>query len=185
MWQGWRVRSFIQSFIFHPITRHLIVRPLVGVSLNRAWPTRHWGGSGECSYRLRTSWTQQSVPPRTWRRWVLGGWGRTASCHPGRPGSEGAGAGRRRMRRRHQSRRRPHRRPGPLPSSSGRARARYTSSPPAGCPAAGRPTARQRGGMGGRSTRGAGGRWGGEALTPWGWRGFCSFQRRPDTGSVL
>lgn len=175
MWQGWRVHSFNHLFIFHPITHYLIIYSPIGVPLNRAWPTQHWEGSWGCSFRSRTR-TQRSVPPKTWRRWVWGGWGRTASCRPGRLGSREAGAGRRSRRRC---------RADPLPKSSGRARVHCTSSPPSGCRAAACPTTRPRGGRGGRSTRGEVGRWGGEELTPEELRGCCSFPRRPDTGLVL
>lgn len=148
MWQGWRVYSLIHSFIFHPVTRCLIIYSLTEVVLNRAWSTRNWEGSWECRFQLRMSWIQQSVPPRTWHRWVWGGWGRSASCHPGRPGSGEAGAGRQSRRRCRQEL---------LQSSFGRARARCTSSPPSDCPAAECPTARQQGGQDGQSMRGVGG----------------------------
>lgn len=151
MWQGWRVRSFIHLFFFFPsnYTLYLIIYSPIEVPLNRAWPTRHWEGSWDCSFQSRMrSWMQRSVPPRTWHHWVLGGWGRTASCHPGRLGSGEAAAGRRS---------RCHCRPEPLLNSCGRARAHCTSSPPSDCQAAVCPTAHRQEGRAGRSMRGVGG----------------------------
>lgn len=100
MWQGWSVYSLFHLLIFHQISTMvffssntlLSVLPLQ-VVLNKAWPTLYGEGSWGCSFPWRTrSWMQRSVPPRTWRRWALEDWGRTANCHPGRPGSGEAGA---------------------------------------------------------------------------------------------
>lgn len=136
----------IHPFVYFPSNYTLfIIYPPIEVPLNRAWPTRYWEGSWDCSFPLRmTSWMQRSVPPRTWRHWAWGDWGRTLNCHPGRPGSGEAGAGR-------QSR--CHSQPEPLQNTAGRARAHCTSIPPLDCPAAGC----LMGDRGGQSMRGVGG----------------------------
>lgn len=147
MWQDCKsIHSSIGLFSIQ--LNYSILYTLIEVPLNRAWPTQHWEGSWECSFQLTTSWMYLSVPPRTWLHWVLGGLGRTVSCHLERPGSAEAGAGR-------QSR--CHCQPEPLLNISGRARAHCTSSPPEDCPAAVCPMAQQVGGKGGQSTRGVGG----------------------------
>lgn len=175
MWQDYN--SFIHLFVYflsnNTITSSFSIREVL---LKRAWPTQLWEGSLECRFQLRMSWTQWSVRPRSWLRWVLGDWGRTASCHPGRPGSGEVGAGR-------QSRCRC--RPEPLLNTSGRARARCNSTPPSDCPAGGCLKARWQGGGGGRCMRGLGERLECEALTPEEPYGVCSFPCRPDTGLEL
>lgn len=121
------------------------------------WPTLHWERSWQCSFQWRTNWVWWSVPPKTWHRWVLVGWGKTVSCHPGKPDSGEVGAERQSMGRCQ---------PELHLGTYGWAMVHCTSSPPSGCPAAASLMILQEEGRGGQSWRGVVGRWEGEAQTP-------------------
>lgn len=144
--------------------------------LSTVWPTPRWERFWQCSFRWRTNWVWWNVPPKTWHRSVWAGWGKTASCHPGRLGSGEAGE-ERRSRCRCQ--------PECLLDTCGWAKVHCTSSPPSGCPAAGSPRNLQEGDRGGRSWRGVVGRWEGEARTLEERWGCCSSPHRQDTGLGL
>lgn len=171
MWQDY-------SPFIHFVSIQLHFSVTSGGRLNTVWPTPHWERSWQCSFQWRTNWAWWSVPPKTWHRSVSAGWGRTVSCHPGRPGSGEGGAER-------QSRCRCL--PGPPLDTYGWAKVHCTNSPPSGCLAAGSPMILQEGDRGGRSSRGVEGRWEGEAPAPapgepW---GCCSSPHRPDIGLGL
>lgn len=168
MWQDYS--PFIHLF---SIQLHSVMS--VG-RFNMVYPTPHWKRSWQCSFQWRMNWVWWSVPPKTRHRSVLVGWGKTVSCHPGRPDSGEAGAERQNRCRCP---------PEPPLDTDGWAMVHCTSSPPSGCLAAGPPMIHREGDRGGRSSRGAVGHWEGEAQTPGELWGCCSFPHRPDIGLGL
>lgn len=150
MWQDYSSLIFLFHYNFSR------VRPFL-TCLSTVWPIPHWERSWQCRFQWRMNWVWGNVPPKTWHRLVLVGWGKTVSCHPGRPGSGEAGVER-------QSRCRCQ--PEHLLDTYAWPKVHCTSSPPSGCLAAGSPMILQEGDRGGQSLRGVVGHWEGEARPP-------------------